>query len=110
MICLVLAAIVGISAGFFGGVTDMVLSRILDILWAFPVYLLAISLSIVLISQGITIGPIEINSSSLLLPIGIIGIIYVPYVARPVRGRVLSSKTANSCWPPSALAFPNGAS
>ncbi|MVA77901.1 ABC transporter permease subunit [Agrobacterium vitis] len=94
LICLVLAAIVGISAGFFGGVTDMVLSRILDILWAFPVYLLAISLSIVLISQGITIGPIEINSSSLLLPIGIIGIIYVPYVARPVRGRVLSLKNS----------------
>lgn len=94
LICLVLAAIVGISAGFFGGVTDMVLSRILDILWAFPVYLLAISLSIVLISQGLTIGPITINSSSLLLPIGIIGIIYVPYVARPVRGRVLALKNS----------------
>ncbi|MBB4008684.1 ABC transporter permease [Allorhizobium taibaishanense] len=94
LICLVVAAIVGISAGFFGGATDMVLSRILDILWAFPVYLLAISLSIVLISQGITIGPITINSSSLLLPIGIIGIIYVPYVARPVRGRVLALKNS----------------
>ncbi|MGR6466433.1 ABC transporter permease [Rhizobium sp. PAMB 3182] len=91
-ICLVLAALVGISAGFFGGVTDMVLSRILDILWAFPVYLLAISLSIVLISQGISIGPIEITSGSLLLPIGIIGIIYVPYIARPIRGRVLTLK------------------
>jgi peptide/nickel transport system permease protein len=91
-ICLVLAALVGITAGFFGGVTDMVLSRILDILWAFPVYLLAISLSIVLISQGISIGPIEITSGSLLLPIGIIGIIYVPYIARPIRGRVLTLK------------------
>jgi peptide/nickel transport system permease protein len=93
-ICLALAALIGICAGFFGGATDMILSRILDILWAFPVYLLAISLSIVLISQGITIGPIEINSNSLLLPIGIIGIIYVPYVARPVRGRVLALKNS----------------
>ena len=51
LICLVLAALVGIVAGFFGGVVDAVLSRLLDMLWAFPVYLLAISLSIVLISQ-----------------------------------------------------------
>lgn len=94
VICLCFAALIGVCAGFFGGVTDMVLSRILDILWAFPVYLLAISLSIVLISQGITLGPIEINSNSLLLPIGIIGIIYVPYVARPVRGRVLALKNS----------------
>ena len=51
-LCLVLAAIVGLVAGFFGGVTDWLLSRLLDVLWAFPVYLLAISLSIVLISHG----------------------------------------------------------
>lgn len=93
-ICLLLAALLGISAGFFGGIVDMVLSRILDILWAFPVYLLAISLSIVLISKGLVLGPIVINANSLLLPIGIIGIIYVPYVARPVRGRVLSLKNS----------------
>ncbi|HUL06558.1 MAG TPA: ABC transporter permease [Candidatus Acidoferrum sp.] len=91
-ICLVLAAIVALAAGFFGGVTDWVLSRLLDVLWAFPVYLLAISLSIVLISHGIDIGPISIDSGSLSLPIFIIGIIYVPYVARPIRGQVLALK------------------
>jgi peptide/nickel transport system permease protein len=105
-ICLVLAALVGISAGFFGGVTDMVLSRILDILWAFPVYLLAISLSIVLISQGISIGPIEITSGSLLLPIGIIGIIYVPYIARPIRGRVLTLKGSEFVLAAKGLGIP----
>ena len=63
---------------------------LLDVLWAFPVYLLAISLSIVLISQGIDIGPITINAGSLWLPIFIIGIVYVPYVARPIRGQVLA--------------------
>ena len=90
LICLTLAAIVGILAGFLGGWTDQFLSRILDILWAFPVYLLAISLSVALISQGLKIGPITIEADNLLLPIGIIGIVYVPYVARPVRGQVLS--------------------
>jgi len=90
VICLVLAIVVGVVAGFFGGVVDMVLSRILDVLWAFPIFLLAISLSIVLIAQSIQIGPIEIRSGSLWLPIFIIGIVFVPYVARPIRGHVLT--------------------
>ena len=92
MICLFLAAIVGLATGFFGGWIDWVLSRCLDVLWAFPVYLLAISLSIVLISHGIDIGPISITAGSLALPIFIIGIIFVPYVARPIRGQVLALK------------------
>ena len=91
---LVAATIVGLAAGFFGGVIDMVLSRILDVLWAFPVYLLAISLSIVLIRQGIQIGPITIESGSLWLPIFIIGLVYIPYVARPIRGQVLSLRNS----------------
>ena len=90
ILTLTLATIVGLAAGFFGGATDIILSRILDVLWAFPVYLLAISLSIVLITHGITIGPITIDSGSLWLPIFIIGIVYIPYVARPIRGQVLS--------------------
>lgn len=106
LICLVLAAAFGISAGFFGGWVDMVLSRIMDVLWAFPVYLLAISLSIVLISQGITIGPIELTSGSLLLPIGIIGIIYVPYIARPIRGRVLTLKESEFVLAARGLGIP----
>ena len=92
LICLFFASLVGLSAGFFGGWIDWVLSRCLDVLWAFPVYLLAISLSIVLISHGIDIGPISINAGSLALPIVIIGVIFVPYVARPIRGQVLSLK------------------
>ena len=90
LLTLFLATIVGASAGFFGGITDAVISRVLDILWAFPIYLLAICLSVVLINQGMKIGPITIDSGSLLLPIFIIGIVYVPYVARPIRGQVLS--------------------
>ena len=39
---------------------------------------------------GLSLGPISIESGSLSLPIFIIGIVYVPYVARPIRGEVLS--------------------
>src|SRR5439155_8421289 len=86
----VLATIIGLVAGFFGGIVDGVLARLLDVVWAFPVYLLAISLSTVLLTRGLAFGPIRLEAGSLALPIFIIGIVYVPYVARPVRGEVLS--------------------
>ena len=55
------ATIIGIVAGFFGGIVDGVLSRALDVIWAFPVYLLAISLSTVLIARGVSIGPFRLE-------------------------------------------------
>jgi peptide/nickel transport system permease protein len=90
LICSVIAVVIGLAAGFYGGVVDGILSRILDIIWAFPVYLLAISIATVLLTQGISIGPFTVSAASLWLPTAIIGIIYVPYVARPIRGAVLS--------------------
>ncbi len=95
LMTLAFATLLGLVAGFYGGLIDTVVSRLLDILWAFPVYLLAISLSVVLITQGITIGPVEIDSGSLALPIFIIGLIYIPYVARPVRGQVMSLRQSD---------------
>jgi peptide/nickel transport system permease protein len=87
---LMIGSVVGMVAGFFGGIVDTILSRILDVLWAFPIYLLAISLSIVLLRQGLRIGPVTIESGSLGLPIFIIGLVYIPYVARPIRGQVMA--------------------
>jgi peptide/nickel transport system permease protein len=106
IICLIFAGMIGIVAGFFGGWIDAVLSRILDVLWAFPIYLLAISLSIVLINSTLTVGPFVLDSSSLLLPILIIGIVYVPYVARPVRGQVLSLTRSDFVLAARALGVP----
>ena len=90
ILCLIIAAIVGIAAGSLGGAVDGVLSNLIDMIWAFPVYLLAISLSIVMIGKSYAFGPFEISSGSLIVPILIIGLVYVPYVARPIRGRVLA--------------------
>jgi peptide/nickel transport system permease protein len=90
LITCILAVLIGVVAGFFGGLVDGILSRFLDLIWAFPVYLLAISLSTVLIARGISLGPFHLTSGSLLLPITIIGVVYIPYVARPMRGEVLS--------------------
>ena len=89
-LCLALALVAGVLAGFLGGRVDTVLAGLLDLLWAFPVYLLAISLSIVLINQGLQLGPLLVSADSLALPILILGVVYVPYVARPIRAQVLA--------------------
>src|SRR6266568_4549051 len=92
VICCLFATVVALIAGFFGGVADSLLSRLMDVIWAFPVYLLAISISTELLthSNGVSLGPLHIVASSLWLPTLIVAFIYVPYVYRPVRGQVLS--------------------
>lgn len=92
VICSFIAAVLALLAGFFRRGTDAVLSRVMDLIWAFPVYLLAISLATVLLtkSTGLQWGPIHLSASSLWLPTMIIAVVYVPYVYRPVRGQVLS--------------------
>jgi peptide/nickel transport system permease protein len=89
-LCCFFATIIALVAGFFGGIVDQILSRILDVIWAFPVFLAAISISTVALTSGLHVGPITLAASSLWIPILIISVIYVPYVARPIRGQVLS--------------------
>jgi peptide/nickel transport system permease protein len=92
VLCTLAATVVALIAGFFGGITDSVASRIMDVIWAFPVFLLAISIGTELLthSNGFQFGPVHIAPTSLLLPTAIIAFIYIPYVYRPVRGQVLS--------------------
>jgi peptide/nickel transport system permease protein len=90
LITTLLSVLVGILAGFFGGWTDTILARTLDVIWAFPVLLLGVALGTALTLSGLTIGPVEIDSKSKLIPILIIAVVYVPYMARPIRGQVLA--------------------
>jgi peptide/nickel transport system permease protein len=92
VICCVIALLLGLLAGFFRGWLDAFVSRFMDLIWAFPVYLLAISLAMVLLTKpgGLKWGFITIDPTSLWVPTAIIAIVYVPYVYRPVRGQVLS--------------------
>jgi peptide/nickel transport system permease protein len=92
VVCCLIALLLGLLAGFFRRWVDAFLSRLMDLIWAFPVYLLAISLATVLLTKpgGLKWGFITIDPSSLWVPTIIIGVVYVPYVFRPVRGQVLS--------------------
>jgi peptide/nickel transport system permease protein len=91
--CLV-ALVLALVAGYFGGTIDLILSRLMDLIWAFPLYLLAISLATVLLARPsdkpLKVLFITLQPSSLWIPLLIIGIVYVPYVYRPIRGQVLS--------------------
>src|ERR687896_624325 len=86
----ILSIMVGVIAGYFRGWTDGVIRAVLDILWSFPVIILGVALGVALALGGLKIGPITIAGDSLAIPIFIIGLVYVPYMARPVRGQVLS--------------------
>ena len=90
LITTVLSILLGLIAGFFRGPIDTVIRVLLDILWSFPVIILGVALGVALALGGLKIGPIHIPGDSLLIPIGIIGFVYIPYMARPVRGQVLS--------------------
>jgi len=84
-----LAVLLGTLAGFRRGAVDGVISRAMDVIWAFPVILLGIALGTAFAQGGIDLGLVTISGDSKLIPILIIAIVYVPYMARPIRGQVL---------------------
>jgi peptide/nickel transport system permease protein len=90
LLCVAIALLLGLLSGYRGGVIDTAISRLLDLIWSFPVYLLAVALATTLAVGGLAIGPLHVSSSSLAIPIVVIAVVYVPYVARPIRGQVLS--------------------
>lgn len=69
----------GLIAGYFGGWIDATIMRIMDVIFAFPAILLAISIMALL-------GPSTFNVMIA------IGIVYIPIFARIVRGSTLSIK------------------
>ena len=85
IITMVIAVILGLIAGYFRGIADGVINRFMDILWAIPALLLGITLGSVIAVGGI--GPIKGNH--LWISSVVIGVVYIPYVAKPLRGQVL---------------------
>jgi peptide/nickel transport system permease protein len=90
LVTTVLSIVLGLMAGYFRGWVDAAIRFLLDVLWSFPVIILGVALGVALALGGIQLGPIAIKGNSLLIPILIIGVISVPYMARPLRGQVLS--------------------
>jgi peptide/nickel transport system permease protein len=81
----VLGSLIGVLAGFLRGVADGVLSWVMNLIWSFPPVLLGVAVGTALAIGGI--GPIKGNS--LYIPAFIVGLIYIPYLGRPIRAEVL---------------------
>jgi len=90
LIATVIAVFLALLAGYFGGWVDGLIARTLDVIWSLPVFLIGLSLGIALAVGGLKLGPLELSSGSIWNPIIVISVFTVPYIARPIRGQVLS--------------------
>jgi peptide/nickel transport system permease protein len=84
-----LATLIALASGYFRGITDGILSRTMDLIWAFPVVILGVALGTSLALGGLNFGLFTVSGNSLYIPAIIIGVVYVPYMAKPLRGQVL---------------------
>ena len=89
-VTMVAAVAVALVAGFYRGWSDTVLSRMLDVIWAYPAILLGVAIGTTLTLGGISLGPVALSSGSLLIPALIIGFVNIPYVAKPIRGQIIA--------------------
>jgi peptide/nickel transport system permease protein len=90
---IVLAVAVALIAGWLGGAVDSLLSRLMDLIWSYPVLLLGVALGVTLAVSGIDLGFTTLRGGSLMLPALIIGVVYVPYLARPLRARTIELRS-----------------
>src|SRR5262245_22408561 len=84
LLALFIGVPLGLIAGYHGGRIDTVIMRIMDLILAFPIYLLAIILMVIFAPTAGVIGTIKVT--------GAIAIVRIPIYARLVRGSVLSIK------------------
>ncbi len=75
-------AVVGVVSAYFGGTTDMIIQRIMDVLLSFPIIVLAI-IVVAMLGKNMVIG-VDLN-----LVIAI-GLPMIPKVARVVRSSALA--------------------
>ncbi len=75
----ILGSALGLFAGYFGGAIDLVIGRIMDVLFSFPALLLAIAVAAML-------GP-GVRNTALA-----IAVVYTPLFARVIRGPVISER------------------
>ncbi len=79
LVSVAIGAVLGVTAGYFGGWIDNAISRVMDLLLAFPV--LVFSIALIAVVQGV---------SRTLVLVGVIGFFGWPYIGRIIRGQTLS--------------------
>ena len=95
LIVLVIGLLYGSISGYFGGKVDMVMMRIVDIIYSLPDTLMVVLLSVVLNQilgaslSGTIVAKLGTNMISLFV---VFGVLYWVGMARLVRGQILSIK------------------
>ena len=89
-IAVFLGTLLGLISGFLGRWPDFTITRLIDIVLAFPQTLMLLALSGMLIDRLTSLGVPEGNASNGLYIILVLGLFGWPYIARIIRGQVLS--------------------
>lgn len=85
------AALLGLTLATFlspvrwlcrGGGVERIVSWIMTMLWAVPVYLFASCLSMTMLRDGLRLGPVTLTADNRLIPVCVIAAVYLPYAAR----------------------------
>jgi peptide/nickel transport system permease protein len=100
-----IGVVVGMTAGFFRGWVDTVLSRLIDILLAFPILLLALGIAAACsLGKGCLGGLIK---PGLTVVIFVIAFVNWTYIGRIIRGQVLSLREKEFIEASRSLGAPN---
>ncbi|MBV9204843.1 MAG: ABC transporter permease [Actinobacteria bacterium] len=78
-ISVLLGVVLGLTAGFIGGFVDTLIARVIDVMLSIPFFIIAVAVA-------------YISGPSLWLVIVIVGVLSFTYLARIVRGQVISLK------------------
>jgi peptide/nickel transport system permease protein len=89
VLSLIFGLVVGVAAGYYRGSVDTVLSRVMDLLLAFPTLLFSIALLSIFNASPSFLG-LSGQPLNFIVIIFVIGFFGFPYLGRIVRGQVLS--------------------
>ena len=95
LLVLIIGLLYGSISGYMGGRTDLIMMRIVDIIYSLPDTLMVILLSVVLKStlqpviEGTVLAKLGVNMLSLFI---VFGLLYWVGMARLIRGQILSIK------------------
>jgi peptide/nickel transport system permease protein len=89
VISTVIGVVVGMLAGFYRGWLDMLLSRLVDVVLSIPILLLGLGVAAACSVRGCVKGVVQPGLTTIIV---IISVATWPYVARIVRGLVLSMR------------------
>lgn len=95
IISTLIGIVLGLMTGFYGGWIDLVVMRIVDIVYAFPSFLFAVFM----------VSLLKPSVNSVILTLTLVG---WPFTARLVRGQVLSLKQADYILSARAIGVRNG--